>query len=50
MHRLVRGQYRGGMTEADRTAFLFTNVVDAKGAPIPEPALPSAPGRSTRSA
>ena len=31
MHPLVRWQFRGGMAEADRKAFLFTNVVDAKG-------------------
>ena len=31
MHPLVRWQFRGGIAEADRKAFLFTNVVDAKG-------------------
>ena len=31
MHPLVRWQFRGGIVEADRKAFLFTNVVDAKG-------------------
>jgi len=31
MHPLVRWQFRGGMAEADRKAFLFTNVIDAKG-------------------
>ena len=31
MHPLVRWQFRGGIPEADRKAFLFTNVVDAKG-------------------
>ena len=31
LHPLVRWQYRGGIGEEDRKAFLFTNVVDAKG-------------------
>src|SRR5215468_5041150 len=31
MHPLVRWQFRGGIAEKDRRAFLFTNVVDAKG-------------------
>ncbi len=31
MHPLVRWQFRGGIPEADRKAFLFSNVVDAKG-------------------
>jgi UbiD family decarboxylase len=31
MHPLVRWQFRGGIPEAERKAFLFTNVVDAKG-------------------
>ncbi len=31
LHPLVRWQYRGGIAERDRKAFLFTNVVDAKG-------------------
>jgi hypothetical protein len=31
MHPLVRWQFRGGIPEADRKAFVFTNVVDAKG-------------------
>jgi 3-polyprenyl-4-hydroxybenzoate decarboxylase len=30
MHPLVRWQYRGGIEEKDRKAFLFTNVVDSK--------------------
>src|SRR5215469_172341 len=30
MHPLVRWQFRGGIEEKDRKAFLFTNVVDAK--------------------
>ena len=31
LHPLVRWQYRGGIAEKDRKAFLFTHVVDAKG-------------------
>jgi len=31
MHPLVRWQFRGGIAERDRKAFLFTNVVDSKG-------------------
>src|SRR5215467_13324229 len=30
MHPLVRWQFRGGIEEKDRRAFLFTNVVDSK--------------------
>ncbi len=30
MHPLVRWQFRGGIEEKDRKAFLFTNVVDTK--------------------
>jgi 4-hydroxy-3-polyprenylbenzoate decarboxylase len=31
LHPLARWQFQGGLHEADRRAFLFTNVVDAKG-------------------
>jgi 4-hydroxy-3-polyprenylbenzoate decarboxylase len=31
MHPLVRWQFRGGIDERDRKAFLFTNVIDSKG-------------------
>ena len=31
MHPLVRWQFRGGLDEKDRKAFLFTNVIDSKG-------------------
>ncbi len=31
MHPLVRWQFRGGIAEPDRKAFLFTNVTDSKG-------------------
>src|SRR5216683_1780905 len=32
MHPLVRWQYRGGIPEGDRKAFLFTQPTDSKGA------------------
>src|SRR5688500_15446652 len=31
LHALVRWQFVGGLEEADRKAFLFTNIVDARG-------------------
>ena len=31
MHPLVRWQYRGGIPEPDRKAFLFTQPTDSKG-------------------
>src|SRR5215218_6205769 len=31
MHPLVRWQYRGGIPESERKAFLFTQPVDSKG-------------------
>ncbi len=31
MHALVRWQFRGGIPEEQRKAFLFTNIVDSKG-------------------
>src|ERR1700741_461406 len=31
MHALVRWQFRGGIPEAERKAFLFENVTDSKG-------------------
>ena len=31
LHPLVRWQYRGGIPDADRKAFLFTNVHDSRG-------------------
>src|SRR5437763_15849699 len=31
MHPLVRWQFRGGIAEKDRKAFLFTDVTDSKG-------------------
>src|ERR1700683_157537 len=32
MHPLVRWQYRGGIAESERRAFLFTQPTDGKGA------------------
>lgn len=37
LHPLVRWQYRGGLADADRKAFLFENVVDSKGKKYPIP-------------
>ena len=31
MHPLVRWQFRGDIAERDRKAFLFNNIVNAKG-------------------
>src|SRR2546423_508564 len=31
LHPLVRWQFQGGLDEAERRAFLFTNVVDSSG-------------------
>ena len=31
MHPLVRWQYRGGLQDDQRKAFLFTNVTDSTG-------------------
>ncbi|MFL5001606.1 MAG: UbiD family decarboxylase [Xanthobacteraceae bacterium] len=39
MHPLVRWQFRGGIAEKDRKAFLFTNVVDSKGRTYDIPVL-----------
>lgn len=39
MHPLVRWQFRGGIPEKDRKAFLFTNVVDSKGRRYDQPVL-----------
>ncbi|MCZ6884804.1 MAG: UbiD family decarboxylase [Alphaproteobacteria bacterium] len=39
MHPLVRWQYRGGIPEKDRKAFLFTNVIDSKGRKFDIPVL-----------
>jgi 4-hydroxy-3-polyprenylbenzoate decarboxylase len=39
MHPLVRWQFRGGIAEKDRKAFLFTNVIDSKGRTYDIPVL-----------
>ena len=39
MHPLVRWQFVGGLDEADRKAFLFTNIVNAKGRKYDIPVL-----------
>ena len=39
MHPLVRWQYRGGIPEKERKAWLFTNVVDSKGRKFDVPVL-----------
>ncbi|NKB55132.1 MAG: UbiD family decarboxylase [Alphaproteobacteria bacterium] len=39
MHPLVRWQFRGGIPEAERKAFLFTNITDSKGRTYDMPIL-----------
>jgi 4-hydroxy-3-polyprenylbenzoate decarboxylase len=39
MHPLVRWQFRGGIPEAERKAFLFTNITDSKGRKYDMPVL-----------
>ena len=39
LHPLVRWQFVGGMPEAERKAFLFTNVVDGRGRPYSIPVV-----------
>ncbi|HXP94985.1 MAG TPA: UbiD family decarboxylase [Candidatus Binatia bacterium] len=39
MHPLVRWQYRGGIPDAERKAFLFTNAVDSQGRKYASPVL-----------
>ena len=39
MHPLVRWQYRGGIAESERKAWLFSNVVDSKGRKYDIPVL-----------
>lgn len=39
MHPLVRWQFRGGIPEAARKAFLFTNITDSKGRRYDMPVL-----------
>ena len=39
MHPLVRWQFRGGIAEAERKAFLFTNVTDSRGRKLDIPVV-----------
>ncbi len=39
LHPLVRWQFVGGVDEADRKAFLFTNIVDGRGRPFDIPVV-----------
>jgi len=39
MHPLVRWQYRGGIPDSERKAFLFTNVTDSRGRSYDAPVL-----------
>jgi len=39
LHALVRWQFRGGIPEGDRKAFLFTNIVDSKGRKFDMPVI-----------
>jgi UbiD family decarboxylase len=39
MHPLVRWQFRGGISEPERKAFLFTNIIDGKGRKYDIPVL-----------
>src|SRR6267378_6936986 len=48
MHPLVRWQFRGGIEERDRKAFLFTNVIDSKGRKYDMPVVVGAFGASAR--
>ena len=48
MHPLVRWQFRGGIEEKDRKAFLFTNVIDSKGRKYDIPVLVGGLGRQSR--
>ena len=46
LHPLVRWQFRGGMKEEDRKAWLFTNIIDSKGKVYDIPVLAGATGSS----
>src|SRR5947209_1834155 len=48
LHPLVRWQFQGGLVEDRRRAFLFTNVVDAKGHKYDIPVAVGAFGASAR--
>ena len=48
LHPLVRWQFRGGFRPEERKAWLFTNVIDAKGQRYGMPVLVGATGSSAR--
>jgi UbiD family decarboxylase len=48
LHPLVRWQFRGGFRPEERKAWLFTNVIDAKGRRYDMPVLVGATGSSAR--
>src|ERR1700704_4639150 len=48
IHPLVRWQFQGGLAEDQRRAFLFTNVVDAKGRKYDMPVVVGAFGAPAR--
>ena len=50
MHPLVRWQYRGGIPEHRRKAFLFTNTTDAKGRRYPDARVASKLGSYRKAA
>src|SRR5687767_7081735 len=46
LHPLVRWQFQGGLAEAQRRAFLFTNVIDGSGRRYDMPVVVGALGAS----
>ncbi len=48
LHPLVRWQFLGGLTEDDRRAFLFTNVIDSHGKKFDIPVVVGALAASSR--
>ncbi len=48
MHPLVRWQFRGGIAESERKAFLFNNVVDSRGRSYSIPVVVGALAANTR--
>jgi 4-hydroxy-3-polyprenylbenzoate decarboxylase len=49
MHPLVGWQFHGGIPEAERKAFLFTNIVDRKGRKYDIPAMQRPSSKASRS-
>ena len=47
LHPLVRWQFRGGIPEADRKAFKFTNVTDSRGRTFDMPVIVGALASNT---